>query len=353
MKKFSFLAVSALVLSTCFVSCDKEDEKKDAPVVSAEKKVFILNEGTWEKNNSTLDIYYPDGGMSYQSNVYEALNGQKIGDTAQDLLYYGGRIYMSVFESDYIAKLDLDGRLIEKYSFTPEEGKPRYLAAKDGFVYVSTYSGRIAKFDTASIAAPKGFAEAGAHPEQICIKDNFLYAAVAGDYNVKYENKIAVIDLSTFTFKENIEILEDPTNIITVKDKLYVIHYNTTTWEQEILEVNPADKKYSVYCSGSKIATDGENIYVVNAVTDWSTNATVTTFIKNKSAENFLDLSSVSEISSSIVYLFEIDPDTKDFYVGITDSKTPGTVYRFDKTGKFLDKFTTSWLNPSRAVFVK
>ena len=66
-----------------------------------------------------------------------------------------------------------------------------------------------------------------------------------------------------------------------------------------------------------------------------------------------MDLTSTPELSSSIIYLFDIDPDNGDFYLGITDTQTSGTVYRFDKTGKFIAKFETSGLNPNHAVFVK
>ena len=359
-KYLNLFAVSALFLgaSICFTSCNKDDDNNNAaPEITSAKKVFILNEGNWNGNNASLDIYYPDGEKTYQSKVYAAQNGEILGDTGQDLLYYGGKVYVSVWGSSYLAKLDSTGKVIEKHNFTAEEGQPRYLAAKDGFVYVSTYGGKVAKFDTASIVAPKGFVEVGPHPEEMCVKDNYLYTVISGDYNVKYENKIAVVDLSSFTFKENIEILDDPTNILSFKDKLYVVYYSDPmSGVQAILEVDPAAKSYKVMADGSKLATDGANLYYIHSATDWSDYPnvkTVTTFHKYGSSDNFLDLTSTPELSSSIIYLFDIDPDNGDFYLGITDTQTSGTVYRFDKTGKFIAKFETSGLNPNHAVFVK
>lgn len=357
MKKIKFLALSALLLSTfTFQSCkDDDDESKPEEVVKV-KHIFILNEGLQSANNSTLDCYYPNGENSYQSKVYTTTNGEGLGDTGQDIICYGKRVYVSVWGSNYIAKLDQNGKLLEKYSFKSDEGKPRYLAAKDGFVYVSTYAGKVAKFDTTSIAAPLGFAEVGAHPEEICIKDNYLYAAIAGDYNVKYENKIAIVDLSDFTFKEHIEILDDPTNVLALKDKLYVVRYSDPlNGITEVLEVNLSTKQYSVYGDGAKIATDGDNLFVISVATDWSDYPnvkTVATFQKNGSSDSFLDLTSTPELSSSIVYMFEIDPDNKDFYIGTSDYATNGKVYRFDKNGKFIEKFETSGISPNGAAFV-
>lgn len=358
MKKIKFLAFSALLLSTfTFQSCKDDDDEETKPEeVVKFKHVFILNEAFQGTNQSTIDCYYPNGENSVQQKVFAATNGEGLGDNGQDIICYGKRVYLSVWGSNYIAKLDQNGKVLEKYSFKTDEGQPRYLVAKDGFVYVSTYGGKVAKFDTTTIAAPLDFVEVGAHPEEICVKDNYLYAAIAGDYNVKYENKIAVVDLSDFSFKEHIEILDDPTNVLALKDKLYVVHYtDPQNGVTEVLEVNPSAKQYSVYSDGAKIATDGDNLFVISVATDWSNYpevTTVTTYRKNKASNSFLDLSSTPELSSSIVYMFEIDPENKDFYIGTTDYATKSVVYRFNKSGKFVEKFETSSLNPNSAAFV-
>ena len=334
-KFLKIFSLSALVLSTCFTSCDKDKEDKSTPEIVYAKKVFILNEGKMGANNSTLDVY--------------AQNGEGIGDTGQDLVSYGGKLYMSVFGSNYLAKLDSTGKVIEKHLFTAEEGQPRFLAVKDGFVYVSLYSGKVAKFDTTSIAQAKGLVEVGPHPEKICIEGNSLYAAIAGDYNVKYDNRIAVVDLSNFSLKEHIEVAEDPTDILAVNNTLYVLHYNTTTWAQEILELNLQTKKYTLLAAGSKFTSDGKDFYYINSTSaDW-VNYT-SEFYKKGSSEAFLDFTSAPEIKNSAIYLFYIDPTNGDFYIGATDYNTPGTVYRFDKAGKFITKFSTSGTNPNKAV---
>ncbi|MBR6081432.1 MAG: hypothetical protein IKP62_00715, partial [Salinivirgaceae bacterium] len=106
------LSLCVLGATTVFVSCDKnnDDEK---PEVKSEKRVYILNEGSWNGNNSTLDVYYPDGENAYQSKIFAAANGQGLGDTGQDLIAYGNRIYVSVWGSNYLAKLDTKGKIVE------------------------------------------------------------------------------------------------------------------------------------------------------------------------------------------------------------------------------------------------
>ena len=270
-KRFvKILSFCVLGATTVFVSCDKnsDDEK---PEVKSVKRVFFLNEGSNGANNSTLDVYYPDGESDYQSKIFAAANGQGLGDTGQDLLAYGNRIYLSVWGSNYLAKLDTKGKIVEKHEFTAEEGQPRYLAAKDGFIYVSTYGGKVIKFDTAAIVAPKAAVEVGTRPEEICISGNTLYAAIAGDYTVAYDSTLAVVDLAAFSLKEKLTAAIDPTNVLPIGGNLYVIHYDTATWAQEVVEVNPVNKETRKICTASKIATDGELMYYVFSTTDWST----------------------------------------------------------------------------------
>ena len=113
------------------------------------------------------------------------------------------------------------------------------------------------KFDTTTIATSIGSVEVGTHPEEICINGNSLYAAIAGDSYVAYDSTLAVVDLAAFSLKEKITVALDPTNVLSVGENLYVIHYDTATWTQEIMEVNPTSKAVKKFDDGSKLATDG------------------------------------------------------------------------------------------------
>ena len=122
------------------------------------------------------------------------------------------------------------------------------------------------------------------------------------------------------------------------------------------MEVNPTSKAVKKFDEGSKLATDGINLYYVKSFTDYTdypNTKTVTSFVKKGSDASPFDLTSTPELSAAAVYLFEIDPDNGDFYIGTTDYATNGTIYRFDKTGKFITKFETSGISPNHAAFVK
>ncbi|MBO4602976.1 MAG: hypothetical protein J5651_07430 [Salinivirgaceae bacterium] len=353
------LSLCVLGATTVFVSCDKnnDDEK---PEVKNEKRVYILNEGSWNGNNSTLDVYYPDGENDYQSKIFAAANGQGLGDTGQDLLAYGDRIYVSVWGSNYLAKLDPKGKIVEKHEFTPEEGQPRYLAAKDGFIYVSTYGDAVLKFDTTSIAVSLGKVAVGSNPEGIAVAGNNLIVCNS-QKDGAVDNRISVIDLATFTLKKQIESAEFNNYQIAcvVNDSVYVTYY-TPMYAIEMLNIDVEAGTIKHSGAATKMVSYNEKLYCANSATVYDANWVPTTntnfFVRDIKAgtdTEILDLTSTPEIKTASVYLFEIDPNNGDYYVGTTDSQTNGNIYRFDKDGNFIVKFETSGINPNHAAFLK
>lgn len=358
---FKVLSLSALVLTSAsvFTSCNEDDEYEEiTPEKDVEKRVFILNEGAWQANNSTLDIYYPNGESSYQSKVFATVNGQGIGDTGQDIIYYGDRIYLVVSGSNYLAKLDLNGKIVEQHTFTDEEGTPRHIVAKDGFVYVTSYAGTVVKFDTTSIVSSVKSVEVGNNPENLAVKDNLLIVCNSQKNN-ESDKRISIIDLSTFTLKQNIETeFGNFQDVVVAGDSVYVTYY-TPSYSIELLNLDVKSFNVTPTGSASRIAYFDNKLYGANAATvyDENWNPTVNTSffvrdIKTGKDSEFLDLTSVPELATATVYLFEVNPDNGDVYVGTTDYQSNGTIYRFDKNGKFVTKFETSGVNPNTAVFV-
>ncbi|MBQ5403311.1 MAG: hypothetical protein IIU11_02935 [Bacteroidales bacterium] len=364
-KFLKFFSLSTLVLSTCFVSCDKEDNDKPEPVIDpATRRVFILNEGSMGGNNSTIDLYHPfTEPAAFEKDIFSAVNGEKIGDTGQDLILYGDRFYLSVSGSNYLAKLDLSGKVIEKYQFKDDEGLPRRIAANGKFVYVSTYGGKVAKFDTTSIASPVAFVEVGNNPEGIAVKGNYLVVCnsqqTGSDGKSVPDNRISIVDLSTFTLAKHItsDVYGNYQNVAVVKDSVYITYY-TPSFSVEMLNLDI--EKGTLTHSGAAtkmIGTSEGELYCADVakVYDENWNATTNTSfyvrdVKTGKDTPILDLTETPELTTATVYLFDIDFSNGEFYVGTTDYQTNGTVYRFDKDGKFITKFETSGINPSKAV---
>lgn len=352
------LSLCALGATTVFVSCkDKSDDEK--PEVKIAKRVYILNEGNWGQNNSTLDAYYPDSLTLCKKKVFAAANGQGLGDTGQDLLAYGNRVYVSVWGSNYLAKLDVNGKIVEKHEFTADEGQPRQLAAKDGFIYVSTYADAVLKFDTTSLAASIGNVPVGSNPEGIAVAGNNLIVCNSTKDYVN-DNRISVIDLATFTLKKNLETeFSNFQSAVAVGDSVYVTYY-TPAYAVEMLNVDVAAGTVKRSGAATKMAVYNDKLYCANSATvydaDWNATTNTNFFVRDVKAgtdTEILDLTSTPELKTATVYMFEIDPDNGDIYVGTTDYVTNGVIYRFGQDGKLITKFETSGVSPNTAAFVK
>ena len=49
--------------------------------------------------------------------------------------------------------------------------------------------------------------------------------------------------------------------------------------------------------------------------------------------------------------MLKVNDNNGDFYIGTTDYKTNGTIYRFKKDGTFIEKFDAGGISPNSAVF--
>ncbi len=359
MKKQFVKVLSLCALIASLAACNKEDNDPELvpdPMVELQG-ALILNEGSMNANNSCIDFVGTDNKLTEK--VFQSANGEAIGDTGQDIVVYGGRVYLSVFGSGYLAKLDMSGKLIEKYSFASAEGQPRYIACKGGYVYVSLYSGQVAKFDTTSIAKPVAFAKTGSHPETMAIKgDSLLVANSSNSYEGISNDMLSVIDLTTFTAKKEIKLVDNLQTVEVVGDSVYVTYFNAD-YSISMMNVDLKSGKSQAVSPATKIAAYGNYLFCANSATEYDEawNATtVTNFykhdIKNGQNSSIIDLAGCDELKTATVYLLTVNPYNGDIFVGTTDYKTNGQIYRFNRSGKLIAKFETSGINPNKMVFL-
>ena len=57
------------------------------------------------------------------------------------------------------------------------------------------------------------------------------------------------------------------------------------------------------------------------------------------------------ELASESVHMMEVNPNNGDIYIGTSDYKTNGNIYRFGRNGKFIEKFSSGGVSPNNAVF--
>lgn len=213
-KKYA-IVLGAIVLCTGFYSCDDdeiEDIDKPADTVIT-SDFYVLNRGNDGANNASIAYYNATSGM-LNDKFYEDANGSGLGDSAEDMLVYGSKMYVSVTSSNRLAVMDMSGKLMKAIEPENEGGeplRPRYLAADKGKIYMSYFYGHsVAVLDTASLEVEKVI-PVGRYPEQIVVSNNKLYVANSGgnDYP-NYGKTVSVLDLSSLEVEKEIEVVINP-----------------------------------------------------------------------------------------------------------------------------------------------
>lgn len=357
---FSILCM--LALSVGFTSCSDDDENgpkwnEGSKVELPQVRAFILNAGSSNQNNGSLTFYDPAGNVDMIGDIYYTQNSKKLGELAQDIIEYDDNLYITVYGSNYIVKLNGAGVEQCRYTFTEEQGQPRYMAAEDGKVYVTLYSGNVARLDAGTLNFEK-MVKVGNNPEYIIEEDGKLYCTNSGWGS---DNRLSIIDLRTFDQAEQVEIFQNPDRIIECNDRIFIQGYGSNdylNYPYPVVEFNPATKTYKEIGRGTNIAARGNTLYVIDSNTNWVTYETVNSYYSYDAASGKVNETSFlknmpAELASASIYMFSIDSDTGDMYIGVTYySAGNGDIYRFKSDGTFVEKFASGGQSPYKMVFV-
>lgn len=359
MKKL-FLPALFLLALPVFTSCDGEDEK--GPEYEAPYDYYILNEGSWGKNNGSISAY---GTQGMVSDIYSAANGKDLGDVAQDLVYDSKNhcLYVSVSESQYIAKLDVKGKELARYSTTSEQGQPRSLVLNGGYLYASLYGGMVAKLNTTNLSLV-GTAKVGTYSEQMAVIDNYLAVCNSG---FGAENTLSIIDLKSFSVVKTIELPHmNPQHIVACNGAFYC---NTTEYDEywnavsTIVEVNPKNWAVKDIATGFYMAPASTDLYILEQdlnyyTSPYSYNNTFKTYSTSTATlkNGFLPGGLEKIFADQAIYSFSVDPDTNDIYLFQNNQEgaeyVNSRVFVYDNNGKEISNEMAGIL-AKKVVFAK
>ena len=227
MKKY-LLGLAVLLMGTAVMtSCDPAEDYPETYLQVYSTGAYVVNSGNmYSKIESSLTAIDYASSTATQ-NIFKAANGRSLGNTANDGIVYGNKIYLAVDQSNTIEVIDKKTKQSIKQIKTTEllgnaEGaEPRHISADGGKVYFTTYGGYVAAVDTASFALQKKW-QVGSYPEGLVIAHGNIYVANS-NYGAGGGN-ISCINLSNDNVEtKNIEGVNNPTSIYYASNVLYVL----------------------------------------------------------------------------------------------------------------------------------
>ncbi|OQP46249.1 hypothetical protein A4H97_31295 [Niastella yeongjuensis] len=351
------LLVTLLVAG--LASCKKDKDDTQAPKITP--GVLVLCEGLANKNNSMLS-YYSFSTQTASTDLFANTNaGTGLGDTGNDMVIYGGKMYIVMNVSSVVTVVDAHtGLKIKNIDFLKSDGaprQPRYVIPYKSKILVSDWDGKVAVIDTTGLTIEQDINLGKTNLEQMAIIGDKLYVVNSGALNTVNDSTVSEINLNTMTETRKITVGYNP-GYMTADEagNLYITcgpDYNTGTLGARLVKVSTASNSVLKVADTSvgRIKYYNGALYAASSYEGVKTVRKLSTTDFSQQSPNFVTDGTV------IVnpYNVNVNPDNDDVYItDAKDYKTSGEVFCFDKNGKIKFSFsTTPAVNPSTVVFVK
>lgn len=361
-KKIITKALYLAFLSIALISCSDDDPQEINRLwdLTNNNGGYVLNSGSFSQNNATLSFYSTDSNQVFKN----ICSPQRLGDTAQDMLIYGNKIYIGMYGSKRIYITDREGRLIHTITSSGVDSislNPRNMVAQGQYVYVSLYDGYLARIDTARVEKIDKLVKVGRNPEEVAISNNRIFVANSGglDYP-NYDNTVSIINLTTFQVTDTVEVKINPTKIAADnKNNVFVISMgNYGTIPSTLQRINSDLSVDSIgLATLMTITPDLHELYYIYAqygsspediqyrVYDIAT--------KQTQSAPFLSSAEATQLTAT-PYSININPRDGFVYLSTSDYRSEGTMYIIDPDKATIQtSFKTGGINPMGIYFLR
>ncbi|MFT3979587.1 MAG: YncE family protein [Ferruginibacter sp.] len=340
-------------------ACSKDDTGPSTPVTPAATGLFVLSEGNYGLNNTKLGFYNLST-AAYSADYFVQQNPTQtgLGDTGNDAIIYGGKMYIVMNVTSQVVVLNAQtGAFLARINFgtAPNFKNPRYATAVNGKVYVTAYDNTVNIVDTTALSITGSIA-VGANPEGIAVSGNNLYIANSGAYNYPdFDSTVSVVSLSTGAEIKKIKVGLNPNKVeVASNGDVYVSSYgNFGSIPANISVINASTNELKATLGTgfaySHVRISGNIAYFYNNYGGVGTakvyNTTTGAVIRNEFITD----------GTAITTPYGINVDAQNGDVYITDAKdytSAGAVTCFSSAGvKKFSFTTTSGISPNKVLF--
>lgn len=346
--KYSSLLVIAAFL---FTGCVKDDPEPVIPSVSKlENGMAVLCEGLFQQNNSTISwIQLPSGG--HDAAFFQTKTSRALGDTGNDMIRYGGKVYITVNVSstmEIMSASDFSSLKQIEMMHNGQPKQPRSMAFANGNVYITCYDGFVDVLDTMTLEITQRI-PVGANPEGVAASNNKLYVANSGGLNFpNVDSTVSVIDLSSHLELQKITVGTNPGGVFAnAAGEVFVISrgdYNAIPSRLRKIDATTdqlVNATYSFDITGmSSLSSTDMIVYDANGV-----------YRFNFQADQLEETYPINMSTVTTLYGVKYHPTEDALYLldamGYTNL---GIVRKYNLSGSFISSYQVG-LNPSKILF--
>ncbi len=350
LKKIMLFAVATLFVT----SCTSDDEVAQTPLGAYENGVFVLNQGNFGQDNSTIS-FLSSGNVF--NNIFSLENPSEIlGDTGQDMAFYNEYAFIVLNNSQ---KIEIVNRYTMKHvaSITSGLSNPRFITFSNGKGYVTNWGDAANTADdfvavinlsnfavTSTISVVEG-------PERIVENNGKLYVAHNGGYG--FGNSVSVIDAATNAVS-SITVGDVPNSLFIENNTLYVLCGGIPSWVTTPAESSGSLVKVDLTSNTkttidfanlvhpSNLIHDASHLYYTESSNVYKMNLAATTL----PATTFFTTTQQGVYG---VFSFAVKNDT--FYVGdAVDYNSNGKIFVYNATGSLTTSYTVG-ISPTGIYF--
>lgn len=350
-----------VLLSFVLVSCGEQASQPgdNEPVETLSRGVYILCEGLWKMDNSTLTRYNPATGRVENDFFRRANPGLRLGDTGNDIFLKGDTAFVTVTTSRTIEAFQVStGKWIQRIRFD-EARQPRYLALAPDGMYVSNYTDNsISRFDPATFTVLTERIPVGPSVEGIAYARGFIFAANSGLGSLQIDSPhagtLSVIRMGLSSEEKKLQAAPNVSELLVSPDgsKLYAISHEIagrpdlvpTLIEYNVASLSETRRWQMPTIISPCLSSGGDSLFFISA-----------------NGVDVLDLRFIGSIGARTIvtkdrmddhwYSLALHPQDGTLWIGNARGfTTEGEVIVADGAGNYIKRFDVG-LNPTAIVF--
>lgn len=339
-----------------FAACSSSDETPPPAPTPNSVSFYVVNQGSYYDgiDGSISSVNAKTGEVV--SDAFMAKNGVSLGGSPQAGCQWGDYIYIPAIESNRVWALDADDLSVVG---TITTNVPTAVEATSDYLFVTNNNGCLSVYNRADLSLVKQI-EVGPNPCSMTISDGELFISISDGYNYPtYENgyRLARLSLADLSLGESISVGMNPGQLLTAADGSLIVvclgDYGMTP--SMVYKVDPQAGTSTYLCDGSFIATQGEKLLVINAVTDWSTYETINTYdAYDVHTGNLLKSNILQDPLPAMPIAIQCAPNGDILItsqLSLYDYTSPGILYHYDAEGNYKAQYSVG-VSPC-GVFVK